>query len=119
MADFEIKVNDRAFHQLGVMPVIDENLYGELIDNNVTNPPKLRVATTPSVLWPGRSLSQRLHDIREGDALLPVGGYLGRERPIVLPAHPDAELTSILLIHETKHLIDDINGDSQESAATM
>lgn len=119
MADFDIKVNDEAFHQLGVKPVIDENLYGELIDTQAPQSSPLDVVVTPSILWSGRSLSQRLHDIRTGNAVLPVGGYSGSEQSIVLPAHSDAARTNKLLLHETKHFIDHMNGDSEESATLM
>lgn len=120
MADFDIKVNDEAFHKLGVKPVIDENLYGELIDTQAPESSLLHVVVTPSVLWSGRSsLSQRLQDIRTGNDVLPVGGYSGSEQSIILPTHSDAARTNKLLLHETKHYIDHMNGDSEESATLM
>ncbi len=123
MADFNIKVNDEAFRQLGVKPVFDENLYGKLIDAHAQQQiSPLDVVVTPSALWSGRSLlhlSQRLQDIYTGNAVLPVGGYSGSEQSIVLPANSDPARTTKLLLHETKHYIDHMNGNSEESAALM
>ena len=119
MANLDFYINDQAFQELGVKPVIDENLYSELIDQYAPAASSLDIHVVPSVLWDGRNLSQRLKDIREGRAIWPIGGYSSANQSILLPAYPNQERTNKLLRHETKHFIDDINGDSHESGDLM
>ena len=122
MADFDLHVNDKAFERLGVKPVVDENLYGQLIDEGikegVSEVPNLDVMVTPNVFWGNYTLRERWDNLRSGDAFLPVGGYQAGSSSITLPAHPNAARTNKLLIHETGHFIDHLNGDSIESAVT-
>ena len=119
MADFDFKVHDQAFRHLGVKPVIDEDMYGEMIDQHAPSAPHLDVDVIPSVLWNWSKPAQRLHSLLEGDAILPIGGYGSNKHGILLPAMPDTARTNKLLRHETKHFFDDANGDSQDSASKM
>lgn len=117
MADFDFKVNDRAFHRLDRYPVIDENLYGDLIDTYAPGSPYREIALTPSAYWPERSLSERLGDLRYGASPSPFASYSGNR--LSIPAHPDASRTNKVLLHEAGHDIDNSNPDMKESSEVM
>ena len=108
MADFELIIDEQAFHKAGVRPVFDENLYGQLLDEYAPGCERLTVEVFAHKSLGAGALRSRMY---EAFPIL-VNGYVGGydEKELAVLCLPDLSDTNNTLLHETKHFFDDMTG---------
>lgn len=115
MANFELRVNQEGFRELGVQVEFEENLYGEMLDEFLPETsaptPDPMVYITPARAWGEGNFRKALlaHEGREED--LPGATYIEGSAQISLRASEDLTETNASLLYGTRRLVADRNGE--------
>lgn len=107
MVNFEVNIDQKGFHRVGVEPVFDEARYGQMLNEFTEGDHQLRVNLAPHHSW-GRSQIGHLAFVM---ARRQHGGvYDPKTQSLNVDCYPDPMSTNTTLLHETKHFFQDTSG---------
>ena len=119
MANFEVQIDNAAFSRVGVAPRFDAGLYGELLDEVQPNHPGLEISLTPALGWGHSPIGKLGMMLIYREQMAIAGQYNPEANVMYVRCEPNLPRTNSILLHETKHFFDDINGTLAEGQKVM
>jgi hypothetical protein len=114
MADFELRVNNKAFRNRGVEVSFDSSRYSALLDELVEQVPieeTPQVSITPAPVWGASKVREILYSVGRDDEAFPHSEYASTSKSLKIVVGEDAAFANKLLLSATRRWSGDLNGE--------